>query len=1138
MGNSTSSSPAANNKNNKKNELSEQEEMLKQMIQELTPMTEELWDKYRDIYGGRIMDGIYSMADKIKKAGIKLVFVNSTAWGGGVDVILRQMVPFLMFLGLEVYWVVIIGDEEFFIITKNRHVATQGELLEEGQEKREEYFETEEEQLHCHQILKKNAGALKLIVDAKTFLSLEDQQVFLLSKFLPDPDVERLHISTEGVKEGSWLENYYTNLLDKAKAAITHNTQFALSLPTRKAKRLTMPPCIDIFSPANKDLSSEEMEEAERRLRDTVDSRGRPVFVDHLGRQIDSPQRFYIQVSRFDEAKNYKGLIRGHKLFNKMYPGEYSDIHLYLLGEAKGAKDDPQAAKHYEELVKEAGDDQTIHVFNWRDDLITNYLRSSEKCVIVFQVSLKEGFGLTVSEAGWKKKPVIAGDTGGIRDQIIPGVTGLLVNPRDPQAIAKAIRWMLTHPREAQKMGETLRKLVEEAFTLVPHVINQLSMVLAKFDHLESEKITPVMRLAEEQLALALNEAPRHKMLQRGTVLPDVEDNIQKFLKDTLHYFQRKYDGISEIFSESNVYIESALEPEASSIGTWDKRLEVYLRSFKGSLLEVISDPHRAEEVRDELADKLAWIVKLEKWYEVVENLRSAERNRQSSIRDPLIGLETEAKKISNIPFSREQIKQIKTLMQSVSEIGVRAKIIGENFDTYLEEKKKENVREIYKDRAGVNLRDIIQHVKDDFYTNFHDPVEKLLNTLVKAIGQRSELLVYLKETKEALKLKLKETIDKEMQSKLAQEIQLIEENLKLFKDLDERLKALVWICTGDGGYIGLAEVMKTYGTFDFSLLKALLEAIEEGKKDLDNGSSPIKRSLSYEKIEKLLTEIPLVGDWVDYHGYYKKLCRTLAGRELYRVYRFLERLLESISRSQRYLFYIDLKDLRESFEYGNNELIIRHDGCSDGLVTVELAKTLALFRNHIKIIGADVLMYFYRVTDIKDRHTVFDAFGELREGEGDLTNILEELAKQSQREDGKLSDIIHNDARLEVIKSLPDEVLEFEAKHKYISFEEHDIFKPLKQKADIIFIPNLLLYGHYFTLLSIEEARYWLGHSLKQGGLLILAENIGEFIFTHVTQRQGNKLVPCPRAGNEISLLRSGNIHYIISPELNQLFN
>jgi len=212
-----------------------------------------------------------------------------------------------------------------------------------------------------------------------------------------------------------------------------------------------IPPSIDPLSEKNRDLSGEE------------------VFEEISPFQLDSEIPMILQVSRYDRFKDPVGVIQAYKMVKKLTP-----VQLVLAG--GGASDDPEGEAVLEEVRQAAGSDPDIHVLLLPNDAHRTINALQRRADIIVQKSIKEGFGLTVTEGMWKGKPVIGGDVGGIRLQVRNHHTGFLVNT--PEGAALRIRYLLHRPEERLQMGRQARDFVTANFLLTRHVRDYLALMV------------------------------------------------------------------------------------------------------------------------------------------------------------------------------------------------------------------------------------------------------------------------------------------------------------------------------------------------------------------------------------------------------------------------------------------------------------------------------------------------------------------------------------------------------------------------------------------------------------------------------------------------------------------------------------
>jgi len=373
---------------------------------------------------------LQKLGNKLKKKSF--LHINSTKAGGGVAEILQRMIPILNGLGINTRWEIIEGDDRFFDITKKIHNAMQGNP---------EKF-TKDMWDHHYEVNRMNAA--KLDLDANAVL-IHDPQPAPLIKFRKKGKwIWRCHIDVSNpVKE---VSDHLTRYCSKYHAAVFSVSRFTRAMAIDE---FIIPPSIDPLSDKNRDLKPEEIHET----------------LERLGIQQDRP--IILQVSRFDRFKDPVGVIEAYKTVRK-----YNDCILILAGSP--ATDDPEGEIVLNEVRDYAADDPDIHILllpPFSDKDINALQRSA---TVILQKSLKEGFGLTVSEAMWKAKPVIGGAVGGIPLQIVHGITGFLVH--SVEGAAFRIRQFLNNPEMARRMGEKGREYVRSNFLITRQTRDYLSI--------------------------------------------------------------------------------------------------------------------------------------------------------------------------------------------------------------------------------------------------------------------------------------------------------------------------------------------------------------------------------------------------------------------------------------------------------------------------------------------------------------------------------------------------------------------------------------------------------------------------------------------------------------------------------------
>src|SRR5580658_7171655 len=383
-------------------------------------------DDYKTIVGAADIDELRFLSQEVKGKTVKMV--NSTAVGGGVAEMLSQLIPLLNEVEVKTGWEVITGGNDFFEVTKAFHNALQGSDYKLTPQARDIF-------------LKHNEQNRQRIQFPEDVVVIHDPQPAALIRDRKQSSqrwVWRCHIDLSNPNPEVW--GFLRPFVEQYDAAIFSSQSFTRQLPI---PQYLFYPCIDPLSEKNKDLDDS--------------------FVQHVCDEfgIDRSRPIVTQVSRFDRAKDPVGVVQAFKQARR-----YVDCQLVLAG--GGASDDPEGAAVLKELREAAGEDQDIIILDlppWCALEINALQRAS---TIVVQKSIKEGFGLTVTEALWKGKPTIAGAVGGIPNQIIHKLTGVLVH--SVEGCAYQMRYLLTHPDFAKQLGQNGREHVKENFLMTTNV--------------------------------------------------------------------------------------------------------------------------------------------------------------------------------------------------------------------------------------------------------------------------------------------------------------------------------------------------------------------------------------------------------------------------------------------------------------------------------------------------------------------------------------------------------------------------------------------------------------------------------------------------------------------------------------------
>ncbi|HEY3174846.1 MAG TPA: glycosyltransferase [Candidatus Polarisedimenticolia bacterium] len=395
-------------------------------------------DAYAAVAGEEVIEHLHKLARPLE--GRKVVHVNSTRRGGGVAEILDRLVPLKRELGLDASWEVIEGDEEFFQVTKGFHNGLQGNAVDLRPRLLESYLATN----------RRNAERLRGRLEEADFVFIHDPQPAALLGCCPKRGgkwIWRCHIDASRPHRPVW--KFLRDFVRPYDASVFSLAAFAQTLAH---PQYVVPPSIDPLSEKNIPLEDAEVEEVTERF------------------GLDPVRPVLLQVSRFDRFKDPVGVIRAYRMVRRHAP-----VQLVLAGGE--ATDDPEGEAVLREVRDEAGEDPDVHILSMRPDAHRAINALQRRADVVLQKSTREGFGLTVTEALWKAKPVIGGETGGIKLQVINGHTGYLVNT--PEGAAFRIRYLLNRPEESARMGEKGRRFVRENFLLTRHLRDYLALMLS-----------------------------------------------------------------------------------------------------------------------------------------------------------------------------------------------------------------------------------------------------------------------------------------------------------------------------------------------------------------------------------------------------------------------------------------------------------------------------------------------------------------------------------------------------------------------------------------------------------------------------------------------------------------------------------
>ena len=389
-------------------------------------------EQYEPLIGAEAVERIMLKAKRLND--LRVVNISSTFYGGGVAEILSSLTLAQRAIGIRADWRLIQGSPDFFSVTKKLHNALQGAAIELTDLKRH----------HYEQIVFQNA--LRMDLEADVVVIHDPQPLPLVTHFRRTcPWIWRCHIDLSQPNQAAW--NYLRGFVEQYDAVIMSLPEYKRKLPT---PQLFFMPAIDPFSTKNCQLDEAEIDER----------------LAHYGIPDDLP--IVAQISRFDRWKDPEGVIRAFKLARKEV-----DATLVLLGNV--ATDDPEGQQVFESLL--GCKEERILILTCEDSALVNALQ--RRAAVVMQKSLREGFGLTVTEAMWKGAAVIGGDCGGIRHQIEDGVNGFLVST--VAQAAQRIVQLLKDESLRHRLGKAANESVRRNF-LMSRLVEQYLDLFAGFE--------------------------------------------------------------------------------------------------------------------------------------------------------------------------------------------------------------------------------------------------------------------------------------------------------------------------------------------------------------------------------------------------------------------------------------------------------------------------------------------------------------------------------------------------------------------------------------------------------------------------------------------------------------------------------
>ena len=432
-------------------------------------------ERFRPLLGDRFAEIEKAAAGARETfAGRRIWHVNSTSQGGGVAEMLRALLPYARDAGVDVRWVVLTESDGFFDLTKRIHNRLHGDSDDDGRE-----LDDEAREVYAA-ASRRSAEELGRLVEPGDVIYLHDPQPAGLVPAMVEAGlavVWRCHIGVDkpnAAAREAW--DFLRPYVEPADAYVFSRRAY-LWEGLEEGKTWIMPPVIDPFSPKNEDLDDDRIEailaevEAEATILQEV--------------PVPAEAKVVTQVSRWDRLKDPEGLL-------EILARHLDDpsLHLCLVGpETEGVHDDPEGAQVYERVAdawRELEDERRrrAHLISLpMDDLARNAAMVNalqRRSDVIVQKSLAEGFGLTVAEAMWKARPVVASRVGGIQDQVVDGQTGVLVDdPRDLAAFGRAIEDLAADPDRAAVLGAAGREHVRDSYLAVERLREYVELVSA-----------------------------------------------------------------------------------------------------------------------------------------------------------------------------------------------------------------------------------------------------------------------------------------------------------------------------------------------------------------------------------------------------------------------------------------------------------------------------------------------------------------------------------------------------------------------------------------------------------------------------------------------------------------------------------
>ncbi len=381
---------------------------------------------YRGIVSDAKISEIHRKSRKLYKKHI--LHISSTPYGGGVAEILRSIIPLFNDMGLYVGWRTMIGSPDFFRVTKKFHNALQGDDITITHKKTELYEDT-------NKLFSRFTH-----IDHDLVVIHDPQPLPIIACYRKrQPWIWRCHIDLSRPHRKLW--NYMKGFILSYDMVVYQMEEFAAH---------GIPGDFKVIKPSIDPLSMKNMELPKSTIKKYVKRTG-----------VDVKRPLITQISRFDKWKDTEGVIKVFDIIRKEM-----DCQLLLVGDI--ALDDPEAQAMYERVLSIVKGSKDVRVILGAHDVMVNAIQRASD--VVLQKSIREGFGLTVSEALWKGTPVVASKVGGIPAQVVDGINGYLVRPNDYVGTAKKVMDILSDKNMRKEMGRNAKRHVKENFLVTRHI--------------------------------------------------------------------------------------------------------------------------------------------------------------------------------------------------------------------------------------------------------------------------------------------------------------------------------------------------------------------------------------------------------------------------------------------------------------------------------------------------------------------------------------------------------------------------------------------------------------------------------------------------------------------------------------------